>query len=421
MIWLTEHVSLLGNDDQMNSVLRNAMISDREKDALLTKRWAALSLGLNALLAIVKFVLYPVTGSSALLAEAVHSMTDVAGSLIVISGLYLSEGRSERFPWGLYKIENFVAVISSALIYFTAYKIARMIFMPVSDLKNLDIGMVAVFLMTLPNLAFYKYESKIAKGLNSPALTADAENWKMDTLSLIVVGAGVIGARLAYPVTDRIAAVLVLLVVVRSGYGILQGSVKSLLDASVDKPTLDRIRNIIQSFDQVREVVELTARNSGRFIFVTAVLRLAAKRLYEAHDIADAIELKIKDHIPYIERVMIHYEPEEKTYRRYAVPLSNREGDISEHFAKAPFIALWDKRLNGTISTPEVLENPFLNLEKGKGIQLAGLLVKKGVDILYTKEDFKGKGPEYVLSGAEVSVRKTELTSLDEMVVSNKY
>jgi cation diffusion facilitator family transporter len=396
------------------------MISDRENVALLTKRWAALSLGLNALLATIKFILYPITGSAAILAEAVHSMTDVVGSLIVISGLYLSERRSEQFPWGLYKIENIVALISSALIFFTAYEIARMIFKPVSDLKNLDLGMAAVFLMALPNLVFYKYESRFAKTVNSPSLKADAENWKIDTLSLIVVGAGVIGARLAYPVMDRIAAVLVLLVVVRSGYGILKGSMRSLLDASVDKPTLDMIRNIIQGFGQVKEVVELTARNSGRFIFVTAVIRLATKRLHEAHGIADAIERKIKDHISCVERVMIHYEPETKAYSRYAVPLSNRKGDISEHFAKAPFIALWEKRLDGTVSTPEVLENPFLNLEKGKGIKLAELLVEHGVDILYSKENFKGKGPEHVLSGAEVEVRKTELKSLDELVQSEK-
>jgi len=378
-----------------------------------------LSLGLNAFLTAVKLILYPVTGSSAILAEAVHSLTDVIGSLMVIGGLYLSEKRSEQFPWGLYKVENVVAVISSALIFFTAYEIAGMIFMPVSELKNLDIGMAAVFLMVLPNLVFYTYESRIAKTLHSPSLAADAENWRMDTLSLIVVGAGVIGARFSYPAMDRIAAVLVLLVVVRSGYGILKGSVKSLLDASVDKPTLDRMRSIIQGFGQVKDVVELHARNSGRFIFVTVVLRLAAKRLHEAHDIADAMEREIKDRIPSVERVMIHYEPAEKGYRRYAVPLSIREGAISEHFAKAPFVALWNRMPDGTASTPEVLENPFLNLEKGKGIQLAELLVEKGVDILYTKEDFKGKGPAFVLSGAEVEVRKTELRTLDEMIRSD--
>jgi cation diffusion facilitator family transporter len=394
------------------------MVSDRAKEAHLTKKWATASLALNALLTIIKFILYPVTGSSAILAEAVHSLTDVVGSLILISGLYLSEKRSEQFPWGLYKIENIVAVISSGLIFIAAYEIAKMIFTPASELKNLDIGMTAVFLMALPNLVFYKYESRNAKALNSPSLTADAENWKIDTLSLIVVGAGVIGARFAYPVMDRAAAVLVLLAAVSSGYGILTGSVKSLLDASVDKPTLDGMRSIIQGFGQVKEVVQLHARNSGRFIFVTVVLRLAAKRLHEAHGIADAIEREIKHHISSVERVIIHYEPVEKEYRRYAVPLSNREGNISEHFAKAPFIALWDKRLDGTVSTPEILENPFLNLEKGKGIQLAELLVEKGMDILYAKEDFHGRGPEHVLSGADVEVRKTELKALDEIIGS---
>ena len=394
------------------------MVGDREKEALLTKKWAALSLGLNALLTAAKFILYPVTGSSAILAEAVHSLTDVVGLLIVIGGLYLTEKRSKQFPWGLYKIENFVALISSGLIFFTAYEIAKMIFMPVSVLKNLDIGMGAVFLMALPNLVFYKYESRIAKSLNSPSLTADAANWKADTLSLIVVGVGVIGARFAYPVMDRIAAVLVLLVVIRSGYEISKSSVKSLLDASVDNPTLDRMRSIIQDFGQIKEVVELTARNSGRFIFVTAVLRLATKRLFEAHSITDAIEREIKSHIPFVERIMIHYEPVEKAYRRYAVPLSNREGDISEHFAKAPFIALWDKRLHGTVSTPEVLENPFLSLEKGKGIQLAAFLVTRQVDILYTKELFEGKGPEYVFSDAGVEVLKTDVGNLRELMDS---
>jgi len=396
------------------------MTSDKEHIALTTNRLAAFSLGLNALLATVKFILYPVTGSSAILAEAVHSLIDVVGSLLVISGLYLSEKRSERFPWGLYKIENLVALILSVLIFITAFEIVRKFFLPVSELKNLDIGIATVVLMALPNLFFYKYESGFAKAAHSPSLAADAENWKMDTLSLIAVGAGIIGARLSYPLIDRVAAFLVLLLAVRSGYEIFKDSVKNLLDASVDKNTLDRIKNIIHSFGQVKEVVELTARNSGRFIFVTAVLRLAAMRLREAHSISDALEQKIKDHIPWVECVLIHYEPEEKSYRRYTVSLSKKEGEISEHFAKAPFIAVWNKTLDGTSSIPEVLENPFLNTEKGKGIQLAQLLVERGVDVLYSKEDFKGKGPEYVFSSADVETRKTKLMFLNEILESNE-
>ncbi|MFZ6017723.1 MAG: iron-sulfur cluster assembly scaffold protein [Nitrospirota bacterium] len=88
---------------------------------------------------------------------------------------------------------------------------------------------------------------------------------------------------------------------------------------------------------------------------------------------------------------------------RYAVPLLYRQGDISEHFGSSPFIALWDKRISdGKVISQEILENPFLEMEKGKGIKLAEFLVEHGVDILYTKKHFEHKGPEYVFSNAEV-------------------
>ena len=191
---------------------------------------------------------------------------------------------------------------------------------------------------------------------------------------------------------------------------------KSLLDASVDRETLDRIRDVIDGFPQVIEIIDLNARNSGRFIFVHADLSLSVRKLKEAHEVADGIEREIRGSVPFVERVVIHYEPERKEYRRYAVPIKNREGEISEHFGSAPFVALWDKRSSdGAVIAQEVLENPFLKMEKGKGIKLAELLVEKGVDVLYTKEDFKGKGPEHVFSDAEVEVRKTDLITLTEV------
>ena len=60
-----------------------------------------------------------------------------------------------------------------------------------------------------------------------------------------------------------------------------------------------------------------------------------------------------------------------------------------------------------------------MHLEKGKGIKLAELLIDKGVDIIYTKEVFEGKGPQYVLSDAEIEVRKTDLKNLKDLIESN--
>jgi predicted Fe-Mo cluster-binding NifX family protein len=176
------------------------------------------------------------------------------------------------------------------------------------------------------------------------------------------------------------------------------------------------MKDVIKRFPQVREIISLNARNSGRFIFVSMDLRLSIKRLKDAHEIATSIEREIKKRIPFAERIISHYEPEWKEYKRYAVPLKNREGEISEHFGGAQFLALWDERISDkVILSKEIIENPFPGLEKGKGIRLAKFLVENGIDILYTKEIFEGKGPEYVFSDADVEVRKTDLQTLQDL------
>jgi predicted Fe-Mo cluster-binding NifX family protein len=208
--------------------------------------------------------------------------------------------------------------------------------------------------------------------------------------------------------------------VLRAGYGILRDSLKSLLDASVDTATLMKIKDITAEFPQVKETVSLHARNSGRFIFVDMVLGLASTTFKDAHAIADDLAAEIERQIPFVERVLIHYKPERKDFRRCAAPLAEKTGTLSEHFGKAPFIALWDRMADGATSTPEILENPYVDVEKGKGIELAEFLAGRGIDILYTREDFKGKGPERVLSAINIEVRRTGLKTLQETIVSEK-
>lgn len=127
-------------------------------------------MGLNFFLTASKFLLYLFTNSSALLAETVHSLTDVIGSLMVIGGIYLSEKKSEKFPWGLYKVENVAAVISAGFIFLSAYEIASTIYRPSpAEMRNLDTALFALFLMVFPVLFFSRYEVKKATALNFPS------------------------------------------------------------------------------------------------------------------------------------------------------------------------------------------------------------------------------------------------------------
>jgi cation diffusion facilitator family transporter len=382
------------------------------------KRVAAYSFGFNSLLTLAKYLLYLLTGSAALLAESVHSLTDVVGSLLVLGGIHIAGKKSAQFPWGLYKAENLAALLSALFILISGYEIGRTILSPSArGIKHLDATLALLFLMALPILIFSRYERRKARELNSPSLLADAENWRTDLAPLAIVAIGIAGARFSYPFLDRIAAFVVLLLVVKAGYEIARDAVRSLLDASVDKATLEDMTNIVKEFPEITKVVSLSARNSGRYIFANIEVQMSMKRLKEAHYIVDRMEQEIWQRIPYVEKVTIHYEPEAKERMKYAAMLATRDGAVSEHFGAAPLVALWEKKTaGGTVLSLEIVENQFMNMEKGKGMKLAEFLVERGIDILYTQEDFVGKGPAYVFSGAEIEVRVVGNARLDDLV-----
>lgn len=382
------------------------------------KRLVAWSFGLNLLLTLAKYLLHLMTGSAALLAEAVHSLTDVVGSLMVLGGIHLAGKKSARFPWGLYKAENLAALLSAGLILVSGYEIGRTILSPsTAGMQHLDMTLALLFLMALPIILFSRYEHRVARELNSPSLMADAENWRTDLAPLAIVAAGIAGVRFSHAYLDRIAALAVLVLIVKAGFEIARDSVKSLLDASVDRGTIDTMTRIVTGFPEVSEVVSLTARNSGRYIFVDMAVRLSLKRLKEAHGTVNRMEREIRAQIPFVEKVTIHYEPAAKESLRYAALLATRGGELSEHFGAAPFVALWHERIkDGAVMARDIVKNPFLAEEKGKGIRLAEFLAAQKVDILYCREDFAGKGPVYVFSDAEIEVRNPGAGTLDELI-----
>lgn len=381
------------------------------------RRIAAYSVVLNLCLAGIKGSLAFLSGSKALLAETIHSFTDVIGSMAVWIGIVISRKKSPSFPWGLYKVENIAAIVSAFFILLAAYEVAKSMFISKDvEITYINLSLFVLLLMVIPIFLFARYEKKEAVRLNSPSLLADARNWLTDIAPLLIVIGGLAGTRI-YAHADKIAAVIIIIFILKAGYGIVRDSMKSLLDASVDSQTIKKIREIVGRFREVEEITALHARNSGSFIFVHLNLRLSVKRLKEAHQVSEMIEEDIRREIPFVERIVIHYEPEKKDYVRYAAPLAHKDGTISEHFGEAPFIALWDKRISdGVILNREVLDNPFSHLEKGKGIRLAEFIAEKGADVVFVKKQFEHKGPEYVMSNYEVELRKTDANLLEDLM-----
>lgn len=191
---------------------------------------------------------------------------------------------------------------------------------------------------------------------------------------------------------------------------------KTLLDASVDQMTLDRIRNVILRFSQVREIKSIQARNTGRFLFVRTELVFGMKKFVQAHQLSEEIEKSILKEIPQVDKVTIHYEPVKKDFLIFAIPVEEDKKVISGHFGDAPYFYLFQINTERPIAQEEkILRNPYLKEEKAKGIKVSEWLLQNGLDVVYTKKAFNGKGPSYVFSNAEVEVIITEDKTIDEV------
>ena len=105
----------------------------------------------------------------------------------------------------------------------------------------------------------------------------------------------------------------------------------------------------------------------------------------------------------------------ERTHLRYAAPLSETAGKLSEHFGEAPYFALVTVRLaDDAIEEQQIVANPHKAVEKAKGIRVAEWLVAQKVDVVLLRESLRGKGPVYVFGEARVEMRETTATTLEE-------
>jgi cation diffusion facilitator family transporter len=383
------------------------------------ERWGWYSIGVNILLAAINAGLAVASGSLAVEAEMVHNLVDLLTAIGVLVGLKLSTRKTKDFPYGLYKLENIVTVILAGMVFFTAYEIARdALFAPVRQ-ATVDLWMlIGVVIAVIIPLVFSHFELRIGQAANSPALIADAKEYRAHVFTTGVVFAALLAQWFDFPI-DRVAALAIVVAIAKTGWDLLADGMRVLLDASLSADTILEIREIITAEPAVAELKWLTGRNAGRFRFVEAEIALRVRDLEKAEAVTRRIEAHIRQAVPYLERVLIHAEPMVRTHLRYAVPLADHAGTLSEHFGEAPYFALVVARLaDRSITEQQIVVNPHLEEEKAKGIQVAEWLVAQKVDAILLKESLRGRGPTYVFGDAGVEIQKTAATVLSEAITA---
>lgn len=384
-------------------------------DDVSAQRWAWASIGVNVLLLGLSGLVAALSGSLAVGAEAVHNGVDLISAVAVLAGIKLATRKSRDFPYGLYKLENIIAVAVAGLIFLSAYEIVRQAVLGTDRRPSATPWMFAVLAVSLAVPAvFSRFELRAGRRLRSPALIADAREYRVHVLTTGIAVAALAGSVLEFPV-DRVAAVIIVVPVAKTGWDLLVEGVRVLLDVSLEPEALETIRRTALADPTVVGVTSVTGRNAGRFRFVEITLELRSKDLEHADTTAHRIERRIREEIGNVERVLIHVDPKRSDHLRCAAPLADERGRLAEHFGGAPWFALSVIRLSdGTVTGTEILKNPHLEAERSKGIEVAEWLVERKVDIVVMPGEPGGKGPVYVLAHAAVTIHRTESSTLSE-------
>ncbi|MBC7287388.1 MAG: cation diffusion facilitator family transporter [Armatimonadetes bacterium] len=383
-------------------------------------RTAATGVALNLLFAAAKYALSLISGSVALRADAVHSLSDVVASATVLTGIKLSRRRSPNFPYGLYKVENLVALAAAVAILLTAYELAREAAGAALaehkrwQVMNIPTAMMGVIAIGAATLAWSLYERNVARRTRSAALEADAAHVFTDVLSTAAIFAGLLASLAGWHV-DWLVTLVVVALIALTGWHLAADAVRVLLDASVEREVLNAVEKAILQQPHVVAVKTLTGRNAGSFRFIEAVVQLDVHDLEAAHEVSRAIEEAVRNAAENVDQILVHYEPVQKEKLIYALPVQGDGATLAKHFGEAPQFALVTVRASDNVAEAvEYMPNRLRGQGHGRGIRIAEVLVKRGVDRIITCDDLQGHGPYYVFREAHVDIATTGAETLSQ-------
>jgi cation diffusion facilitator family transporter len=298
-------------------------------------RAAAVSIASNSALIALKLAAAAITGSVAILSEALHSGIDLVASVIAFVTVRRADQPADAdHPYGHERFESFGASIEGMLILVGAGLIVyeavhRLAAGGVVD--NLGVGIAVIGFSAVANVFVSLFLSRQARRLSSPALAADAAHLGTDAFTSfgVLLGLALVAITGADAI-DSVVAIVVAVVIVSAGVRILRRSASALLDEAPPPEVMDRIEAAIaRARADVPEIVgyhKLRARTTGRLRYIDLHVQFRSGTDLErahalAHELRDAIEADLGD-----AEVLIHVEPESSRHDPSESPRPFRAG-----------------------------------------------------------------------------------------------
>lgn len=284
----------------------------RSREAI---RVTAVGAIINLLLAIGKLVAGVMGSSAAMIADAVHSLSDLGTDAIVyVSTKIASKGADDDHPYGHGRAETIGgAALGVALMLVGFFIVVEVVERLIAG--NLNIpkwpALIGAIVSIIAKEVLYRYTAKVGKRIKNEAIIANAWHHRTDAFSSIAALAGIGGAMMGFPILDPLAAILVVFLVVKVGWDIAKNAVGDLMDVRLPKERIKEIHDVLISTGGVRQYHDLRTRKLGADVFVDVhVLVQPNISVSEAHNIAETARFNLKDKAQ-VADALVHIDAEE--------------------------------------------------------------------------------------------------------------
>ena len=308
-----------------------ASVTSKQRNYRDKRRVTIIGAVVNLVLAIAKVVFGVLGQSQALIADGLHSLSDLASdAMVLIAAKYGSQEADVEHPYGHARFETVATVGLGLLLIVVAIGIivdaTARLFSPETLLHPGPVALAVAVLSIASKEGLYHYTLHVAKRLRSSLLRANAWHHRSDAISSIVVFVGIAGTMAGLPYLDAIGAIGVSLMIGKIGWELGWGGIRELVDTGVSADELQAIKGTIQSVKGVESHHMLRTRRMGDDVLVEVHIVVGPQvTVSEGHMISDMVRASLKAKHENISDVMVHIDPEDDTTESLTENLPLRE------------------------------------------------------------------------------------------------
>jgi cation diffusion facilitator family transporter len=282
-----------------------------------SRRVTLVSVVWNLILTIAQIVIGFVGHSQALVADGLHTLSDLVTDFMVLFALkHGKKAADEEHPYGHARIETAVTMILGIMLVVVGAGIAISAGIRLSSAQTFVVPSAMTLWIAVITLGakegLYRYTMVVADRFDSNMLRANAWHHRSDALSSLIVAAGICGSLLGFGYLDSVAALIVALMVVKVGGGLAWQSLRELVDTGLAAEDLESIRQVILSISGVKALHLLRTRRVGEQaladVHIIVYDRLSVS---EGHQISEMVRAKLIREITPLADVMVHIDTEE--------------------------------------------------------------------------------------------------------------